>query len=95
MEQKHTKEPLEIVGNLVRTTLPYGGMLVGEFFDAAHQPHSEEAKANARLFVAAPALLAVAQRLLDFAAAGNAFSYPLGSLQEIEQAIAKATGSAA
>jgi len=50
-------------------------------------------EANARLMAAAPDLLAVAKRMLDFALDGGDFAYPLGSLYELEQAVAKAEGS--
>jgi hypothetical protein len=57
----HTTAPLEVVGTLVRTkmTANGGGFLVAEFWDGHGIPHNEEAKANARLFVAAAALLEV------------------------------------
>lgn len=38
-------------------------------------------------------LLAVAKRMLDFALGGGDFAYPLGSLQDLEQAISKAEWS--
>lgn len=58
----HTPEPLEAVGNFVRTSMaqPAGksrGVLVAECRDADGFAHSDEANANARLFAAAPDLL--------------------------------------
>lgn len=65
----HTTAPLEVVGTLVRTkmTVEGGGFLVAEFRDGHGIPHNEEAKANARLFVAADALLDVAELVLQSA----------------------------
>jgi hypothetical protein len=57
MSGSYTKEPLEVVGNLVRTDLRSGGFLVAEFRDSGGNPHSEEAKANARLFAESRQLL--------------------------------------
>jgi hypothetical protein len=54
----------------------------------------EQRLANACLIAAAPDMLALIQRFERFAA-GTGFSYPLGSLQELQQVIAKATGAAA
>lgn len=49
---------------------------------------------KAQLIAAAPELLAVCQRFLEFAN-GEFFAYPPGSLQELGQAVAKATGEQA
>lgn len=61
----HTDAPLETVGNLVRTQLTHGGFLVADCRDAHGQPHSGEARSNARLFAMAPQLLAFAQGFID------------------------------
>ena len=53
--------------------------------------HREEAL----LVSAAPELLAVCRRMVEFAASGAGFAYPLGSLQELQMAVAKATGAQA
>lgn len=66
---KHTPGPLEAVGNLVRTSMATGGFLVAEFRDANGQPYSDEAKANASLFAAAPELLEALDKLTDVYAA--------------------------
>lgn len=65
----HTTVPLEVIGTLVRTqmTANGGGFLVAEFRDGHGIPHNEEAKANARLFVAAAALLEVASLVQYYA----------------------------
>lgn len=92
---QHTPD-LEAVGNLIRTSMaPVGnrlrGMLIAECFDANHQSYTDEAKANARLFAAASALLAalriaVRQNSHDMLMTGE-------ELRACEAAIAKATGS--
>lgn len=55
-------------------------------------PSSAEALANARLIAAAPEMLALLQRFERFSAT-TGFTYPLGSLQELQQILAKATGA--
>jgi hypothetical protein len=64
-----TTVPLESIGGLVRTVMNEngGGFLVAEFRDRGGLQHTEEAKANARLFVAAAALHEVAQQVVDSA----------------------------
>lgn len=66
---RHTSATLEAVGNLVRTRLTDdgGGFLVAEFRDDNGNPHSDGAKANARLFVAAAALHDLAEQVLAMA----------------------------
>lgn len=51
-----------------------------------------EAHANARLIAAAPEMLQLLQRFAEFARSGGDFGYPLGSLQELNEVISKATG---
>ncbi|WP_067070296.1 hypothetical protein [Roseateles chitosanitabidus] len=60
---KHTTVQLEAIGTLVRTSIVHGGFLVAEFRDEHGSPHTDEAKANAQLFVGAGALLAALKRL--------------------------------
>lgn len=80
--------PLEVVGNLVRTSLPNGGFLVAECFDpASGQPHTDTSKAYARLFAAAPGLLE-ALRIAE-GSVGDA-----KALEIVRAAIAKAEGRA-
>lgn len=50
------------------------------------------AEQTAYLFAAAPELLEVAKALVGFADSGAHFAYPLGSLQMLRAAIAKAEG---
>lgn len=50
--------------------------------------------ADAHLIAAAPEGLEIAEEFLAFARSGKAFSYPPGSLQKLEQFIAKARGEA-
>jgi hypothetical protein len=49
-------------------------------------------EANALLIAAAPEMLALLQRFKSFPFEGYEFVYPLGSLQELQHIIAKATG---
>lgn len=55
--------------------------------------HPDECSANAALIAAAPAMLALLQRFKRFSET-TGFVYPLGSLQELEEIVAKATGAA-
>lgn len=52
---------------------------------------TDPAEANARLIASAPDGLELAQEFLAFAKSGANFNYPAGSLQKLEQFIAKAT----
>jgi hypothetical protein len=93
------------VGNLVRTSMAHGGerprgLLVAECRDGYGIEHTDEAKANALLFAAAPELLEAL--LATYEALG--ISYPLHGcdmdkrgavLAKARAAIAKATGDAA
>ena len=66
----HTTAPLEAIGNLVRTRMNVedgGGCLVADMRDSGGNPHSDEAKANARLFIAAAALYELAEQVLALA----------------------------
>jgi hypothetical protein len=54
-----------------------------------------ELEANARLMAAAPDGLEIAEEFLAFAREGGPFTYPPGSLQKLEQFIAKARGESA
>ena len=61
-EAKHTPGPWDAIGNLVRSPMhqPEGlprGVQIVECRDGYFLPHTEEAKANARLIAAAPELL--------------------------------------
>ena len=61
-EAKHTPGPWGAIGNLVRSPMhqPEGlprGVQIVECRDGYFLPHTEEAKANARLIAAAPELL--------------------------------------
>lgn len=62
MQDKHTLGPWDAIGNLVRSPMhqPEGlprGVQIVECRDGYFLPHTEEAKANARLIAAAPELL--------------------------------------
>lgn len=94
---QHTNVPLEAIGNLVRT-VDSGGFLVAEFRDSGANPHSDEAKANATLFVAANELLEAlteAESALLALNADTSYSLPMALRNKMRAAIAKATGSAA
>lgn len=61
MQDKHTPGPWEATGNLVRSPMhqPEGlprGVQIVECRDGYFLPHTEEAKANARLIAAAPSM---------------------------------------
>lgn len=93
-QSAHTQIGLEAIGNLVRTNLQHGGFLVAEFRGSDGQPHSEEAKANAALFTAAPALLQKAFALLDRLSADACDEYGLwDEYIALQEACNKATGS--
>lgn len=67
---KHTQGPLEAIGNLVRSPMTQQderprGVLIAECRDGYYLEHTDEAKANARLFAAAPELLEAAQEMAD------------------------------
>jgi len=49
---------------------------------------------DARLIAAAPDLLEVAEMFLEYTTAGKGFNYPLGSVEMLFNAIAKAKGEA-
>jgi hypothetical protein len=89
MSAKHTPGPLEVISNLVRTPMSRGGFLVADFRDAYGQPHNDEAKANAALFVAVPDLL---HALRDARGLLALHGCPV---DWIDAALLKATGSAA
>lgn len=106
MSAKHTTLTLECIGTLVRTTRDHGGFLVAEFRDQDGNPHTDEAKANARLFVAAHELLEALEGAYALAvghAATYQFQHQLNAPHKTHQAIldkarvaiAKATGGAA
>lgn len=57
MSTKHTPGPWEAIGNLVQ---------IAECRDAYFDPHSDEAKANARLIAAAPELLEALQSIAEY-----------------------------
>ncbi len=69
MSAKHTPN-CERIGNAVRSSMPPidknapRGILIADFRDGYGLPHTDEARANAALFVAAPALLEVAKGVL-------------------------------
>ena len=61
MQDKHTPGPWEATGNYVRSPMhqPEGlprGVQIVECRDGYFLPHTEEAKANARLIAAAPSM---------------------------------------
>lgn len=101
MEAKHTPGPWEAVGNLVRSPMhqPEGlptGVQVAECRDGYFLPHTEEAKANARLIAAAPELLGALEGLCSLAELrpGHLQDYK-AAVAAARSAIAKATGGAA
>ncbi len=57
------------------------------------EPGNKTDEANARLIAAAPDLLAIALRFRDYTKGPDGYRYPLGSVQELDAAIAKATGA--
>lgn len=101
----HTPEPLEAVGNFVRTSMAQSvgkprGVLVAECRDADGFAHSDEAKANARLFAAASDLLEALQDMLAVHGVTHEYVERRGlphSWAELSDkaraAIAKATGT--
>lgn len=61
--------------------------------EGAHVERSEEEeRANARLIAAAPDGYELAKGFLAFARGGNHFFYPPGSMQKLEQFVAKVEG---
>jgi len=64
-------------------------------FDRHDDKQYAEAKANARLIAAAPDLLAVLQDLQESAGYWSEYDVPIGIVDRINAAIAKATGGAA
>lgn len=98
MQSTHTQIGLEAIGNLVRTNLQHGGFLVAEFRGSDGHPHSEEAKANAALFAAAPELLTALQSIADCCEEDRAARDYASRQTEIRgiarAAIAKAGGAA-
>ena len=100
-EAKHTPGPWEASGNLVRSPMhqPEGlprGVQIVECRDGYFLPHTEEAKANARLIAAAPELLEALERLADAYERLKPPGYPLSDREkQARAAIAKATGGAA
>ena len=91
METIHTPGPwsLAIGEHSVLSGGEGGPFLVAKM--AMHDP--EEGRANARLTAAAPDLLAVAIELQESAAYWSEYDVPLGILDRINTAIAKATGN--
>jgi hypothetical protein len=70
MQDKYTPGPWEAMGSLVRSPMhqPEGlprGVQIVECRDGYFLPHTEEAKANARLIAAAPELAVALRRLLS------------------------------
>lgn len=66
---KHTPGPWEALGNIVRSPMyqPGGlprGVIIAECRDGYYLPHTEEAKANARLIAAAPDLLEAIKQII-------------------------------
>lgn len=108
MQDKHTPGPWEATGNFVRSPMhqPEGlprGVQIVECRDGYFLPHTEEARANARLIAAAPELLAALQNLeqqgwfshiVFECKEGSSDSSLYSAVTEARAAIAKATGSA-
>jgi hypothetical protein len=95
MGAQHTPGPLEVIGNLVRTSMVQDGdrprgILIAECLDGFGQPHSDEAKANARLFAASHDLLAVARMATMLRQLGGM----LPGSREIVQALVEAADAA-
>lgn len=63
----------------------------GETYNIAK--HLPELQANARLIASAPELLAVVRELQESAAYWSEYDVPLGIVERINTAVAKATGS--
>ncbi|MFC4923622.1 hypothetical protein [Delftia deserti] len=99
MQDKHTPGPWEATGNFVRSPMhqPEGlprGVQIVECRDGYFLPHTEEAKANARLIAAAPDMLAALRdvvAVMERDLAGLVVIRP--ELTAARAAIAKATGS--
>lgn len=71
MEAQHTSGPWEAVGNLVRSTMaPQEGLprgvQIADCRDNYFLPHTDEARANARLIAAAPELLESLREVLAY-----------------------------
>ncbi|MFN3731329.1 hypothetical protein [Comamonas testosteroni] len=103
-EAKHTPGPWEATGNLVRSPMhqPEGlprGVQIVECRDGYFLPHTEEAKANARLIAAAPELLEALQEFDDamkeagdWPGTTNELQRLLGVVDKARAAIAKSKG---
>lgn len=94
MQDKHTPGPWEATGNFVRSPMhqPEGlprGVQIVECRDGYFLPHTEEAKANARLIAAAPELLEALNACIDY----GAMTGDEWVTSKARAAIAKATGS--
>ena len=76
----------------VSTPIEGSGMRLGLFPDGV--PTEENAEADARLIAASPDLLAVVQELEESAAYWSEYDVPLGIVDRMRAAIAKATGAA-
>lgn len=68
------------------------GVSLGEMSAGSPNVSRSEQIANARLIAAAPELLAVVQELADCAAYWSEYDVPLGVVDRINAALAKATG---
>lgn len=96
MSVLHTPGKFEAIGNLVRSPMIQEGndgrpcgVKIAESFDGYGLPHGEEAIANAKLFAAAPDLLAALEMV-------DSLCYPVVETcrDAIREAIAKAKGTA-
>jgi hypothetical protein len=87
----HSPAPFKIVGPYQITVLDANDKIIGDFMIRVDYSPEETCAANAKLFAAAPELLAVLQRSLNWLS-----SYPGGGADgcydQARAAIARATG---
>lgn len=96
-EQKHTPGPWKLGhndGTFVEIDAPTHGALATTVWCMEDDKGfgSPECEANARLIAAAPEGYELAKEFLEFARGGNHFFYPPGSMQKLEQFVAKVEG---
>ena len=92
---KHTPGPWNIgTKNGARVWSENGETLIADA-DASESLRKEIKKANARLIAAAPDLLAIVKELQESVSYWSEYDVPLGIVDRINTAIAKATGGEA
>ncbi len=92
MTATHTPGPWRINGECRDVTEGRLSIEVDDDYYIAEIDSGPCQLANARLIAAAPEMLQLLQLFAEFARSGGDFGYPLGSLQELNEVIDKATG---